>query len=68
MNDEINRIVIFDKNVKCDVIKCNVCKINFTAIQPCIICQLIIERQGELGRKLTEKEFNDLIKGFFGNK
>jgi len=64
MRNEINRIVILDKNIRGDIIKCNVCRINFTAVQPCIVCQLIIEKQNELERKLTEKELNDLIKWF----
>lgn len=66
MNDEINRIVILEKNIKGDLSKCNICNINFTAIQPCIICQLIIEKEQKLGRKLNKEEFDDIMKGFFG--
>ena len=60
----INRIVILDKKVRGDLSRCNVCNINFTAIQPCIICQLIIEKEEELGRKLKRDEFDDIVKGF----
>ncbi|MEK6892625.1 MAG: hypothetical protein AABX07_00305 [Nanoarchaeota archaeon] len=60
----INRIVILNKNVKGDLSRCNVCGINFTAIQPCIICQFIIEKERTLGRKLTKHEFEDIVKGF----
>ena len=61
MDDKINRIVILEKNVKGDLSRCNICKANFTAIQPCIMCQLIIEREGKLGRKLTKKELCELL-------
>ena len=59
-NTDIERIVILEKNVKGDLSKCKVCTINFTALQPCIICQLRIEKEQELGRKLTKQEFEDL--------
>jgi hypothetical protein len=62
MDEKIDRIFIFEKNVKGDLIKCNICNINFTAIQPCIICQLIIEKEMELGRRLTKNEFDELVK------
>ena len=52
----MNRIVILEENIKGDLFKCQSCDINFTAIQPCIICQLKIEKEKELGKKLTEEE------------
>ena len=61
MENEIDRIVILEKNVFGDVSRCNICKINFTAIQPCIICQSIIEKEQELGRKLTKEEFDEVV-------
>lgn len=61
MEDEINRIVILEKNVVGDLKKCNVCHINFTAIQPCLMCSLRIEKEKELGRKMTKQEFEDLF-------
>jgi hypothetical protein len=61
MNEEIDRIVIFEKNIKGDLSKCNICKINFTAIQPCIICSAIIEKEKELKRNLTKEEFEKVI-------
>jgi len=60
MSKDINRIVILNKNIKGDLSKCNICNINFTAIQPCIVCQLIIEKEQKLGRKLTREEFLDI--------
>ena len=65
MSDKINRIIILKKSVKGDLSRCNICKINFTAIQPCIICQLKIEKEEELGRELTRKELHNLTKEFF---
>ncbi|MCX6741723.1 MAG: hypothetical protein NTX24_00920 [Candidatus Pacearchaeota archaeon] len=62
--EEINRIIILEKNIIGDLSRCKICNINFTAIQPCIICQLIIEKEQKLGRKLTKQEFQDAIKGF----
>jgi len=56
MGDKINRIVILEKNIKGDLSRCQICKINFTAIQPCIMCQLRIEKEEELGRELTKEE------------
>ena len=61
MDEEIDRIVIFEKNIKGDLSKCKICKVNFTAIQPCIICSAIIEKEKELGRKLFKEEFEDVI-------
>lgn len=60
MKDKLNRIVILEKNIKGDLSKCRVCNINFTAIQPCILCQLIIEKEQKLRRKLTKEEFHKL--------
>jgi len=53
MDNNINRIVILEKNVK-------------GAMQPCIICAAIIDKEEELGRKLTQEEFRDLTRGLFG--
>lgn len=66
MNNDINRIVILEKNIKGDLGRCKICNTNFTAIQPCIVCRSIIEKEQELGRKLTKEEFKDLIKGLLG--
>ncbi len=60
MDEELNRIVILEKNIKGDLCRCQICKINFTAIQPCMICQLIIEKEEELGRELTKEETLEL--------
>ena len=68
MNDETNRIVILYKNIKGDLSKCNICKINFTAIQPCIICASIVEKEEKLKRKLTREEFREIIEGICGGK
>jgi len=56
MSEELKRIVILEKNIKGDLSRCQICKINFTAIQPCIMCQLKIEKEEKLGRKLTKEE------------
>jgi len=61
MNEELKRIIILEKNIKGDLSKCHICGINFTAIQPCIVCQLVIEKEEELGRKLTKEEFYELV-------
>ncbi len=68
MDDEISRIVILEKNVKGDLSKCNICNVNFTAIQPCIICQSIIEKEDKLKRKLTREEFNEIVEGICGGR
>ena len=59
MSEIINRIVILEDKIKGDLFRCKICKVNFTAIQPCIICQSIIEEEKELGRKLTKEEFDE---------
>jgi hypothetical protein len=64
--EPINRIVIFEKNIKGDLYRCNICKINFSAIQPCIVCSAIMEKEKELGRRLNKKEFDDLTSGLLG--
>ncbi|MEK6888731.1 MAG: hypothetical protein AABW80_01345 [Nanoarchaeota archaeon] len=64
MDCELNRIIILEKNIKGDLSKCNICNVNFTAIQPCIVCQTIIEKEEKLGRKLSEEEFNEVIREF----
>jgi hypothetical protein len=65
-NEKIDRILILEKNIYGDLSRCNVCGINFTAIQPCIVCSLIIEKEQKLNRKLTKNELNKLIKGICG--
>jgi len=66
MSEEINRIVILEENIKGDLSKCNICKINFSAIQPCMMCEFKIEKEEELGRKLTGEEVKEIYKGIFG--
>ena len=66
--EEINRIIILEKNIRGDLSKCKICNINFTAFQPCIICQSIIEKEQELKRKLNKKEFEDIINGICGGE
>ena len=60
----VNRIVIAetDGNYKIlgDVKKCKICNINFSAMQPCIMCKLRINKEKEVGRPLSKKEFEDL--------
>lgn len=56
MSEPINRIVILEENVIGDLSRCQICGINFTAIQPCIMCQLKMEKEEELGRELTKEE------------
>lgn len=64
MAERLNRIVIIDKNIRGDLKRCKICDVNFTAFDNCIICQLIIEKEEELGRKLTKEEFDELLSGF----
>lgn len=66
MDEPINRLVILGDKVHGDLFRCNICQINFTAIQPCIICSAIIEKQNKLGRKLNKEEFDCLRKGLLG--
>ncbi|MBI2629868.1 hypothetical protein HYW76_02090 [Candidatus Pacearchaeota archaeon] len=49
-----------------DMSRCNVCRINSTAIQPCIICSLVQEKEQKLGRKLTKDEFIELNREICG--
>jgi len=64
MSEELNRIVILEKNVRGDLFRCEICNINFTAIQPCILCQLKKEKEEELGRELTKEEIFKLRRVF----
>lgn len=61
MEEEINRIVVLEKNVKADLHRCNICHINFTAIQLCMMCDMIMEKEKELGRKITKEEYDKLF-------
>lgn len=61
-SEKIDRIVILEKNVFADLKRCSICGINFTAIEPCILCAIRIEKEKELGRELTRKEFRDATK------
>ena len=65
MEEKIDRIIIDQKGkyrVVGDLKRCEVCGINFTAIPPCIMCTLRLEKEKELGRRLTKKEFKELFK------
>ncbi len=66
MSEEINRIVILERNIRGDLSKCKICNINLTAIQPCIICASIIEKEEKLKRKLTKEEFDEITEGILG--
>lgn len=68
MNKKLNRIVILEKNIKGDLSRCSICKINFTAIHPCIICQLKIEKEEKLGKKLTQGEIREIYEGVLGEE
>lgn len=61
---EINRIIIAEtdgKNMMVgDLKKCPICKINFSAKGNCIMCDMRIEKEKEVGRKLNEEEWNEL--------
>jgi len=61
MTDEINRIVILEDNVTANLHKCNICKVNFTAKPPCIMCSMRLEHEKETGHKLTKEEYDDLF-------
>ena len=65
MNRETNRIVIAYRNVVGNLKRCKTCNINFTAFDNCITCQLIIEKEQELGRKLTNNECLKITKYIF---
>jgi len=66
--DELNRIVILDNSGKYkifgDLKKCRACNINFTAIQPCIICAAIKEKEAKLGRRLNKEELIEINNTF----
>ncbi len=68
MSEPIDRIVIFEDKIRGDLSRCNICQINFTAIQPCIVCSAIIEKQNKLGRRLNKEEFEELREWFMGVK
>jgi len=65
MEEKIDEICIADIEGKQKVFghlkKCNICDINFTAKQPCIVCDTILEKEKELGRALTKKEYDKLL-------
>lgn len=66
MDNELSRIIILEKNIKGDLTRCNICNINFTAIQPCIVCAAIIEKEEKFNRKLTKEEFREVVAGICG--
>jgi len=66
MEEKLNRIVILEKNIKGDLFRCQICGVNFTAIQPCMICQLKIEKEEVLGRELGKAEIKEIYLGVFG--
>ena len=47
--------------IKGDLSKCNICQINFTAKQPCVMCEMRINKEKELGRKMTQTEWDELF-------
>lgn len=64
--NELKRIVILEKKIKGDLSRCQICEINFTAIQPCIMCQLKIEKEEELGRELTNEKIREIYQRVLG--
>lgn len=65
MKEKLDRIFIAETDgrhkVFGDLKRCEICDINFTAIQPCIMCAMRTEKEQELGRRLTKEEFDKLF-------
>lgn len=65
--EKLNRIIIAKKGkirVFGYLSRCEICGINFSAIQPCIICSMKTEKEKKLRRKLTREEFKELFEFF----
>lgn len=62
---EIDRIVVAETDgrykVFGDLKKCEICGINFSAKQPCVMCSMRINKEKELNRKLTKQEWDELF-------
>lgn len=64
MDEEIERIIIDypgKVSVRGDLKRCEICKINFSANSPCLMCLMRINKEKELGRKVTREEFKELF-------
>ena len=61
----IDRIVIAETDGKYkvfgDLKKCKICNINFSFIEPCIMCSMRTDKEKELGRRLTQEEYDELF-------
>ena len=67
MND-INRIVILPGEVKkgetqvfADLRKCTECNLNFSIGTVCVMCSMRIDKEKELGRRMTQEEWDKLF-------
>ena len=70
MTERIDQIIIAEtegrRKIFGNLKRCEVCRINFTALQPCIICSAVIEQERELGRQLTRDEYDKILGGLNG--
>jgi len=68
--NEVERVVIAEKGkdhlIVGNLTRCPICKLNFTTIiegksDACVMCEMRLEKEKELGRRLTEKEMKKLF-------
>jgi len=61
----INRIIV-DNNegknrVVADLRLCSICKCSYSISDPCVCCQMRIDEEKRLGRRMTQKEWDKLF-------
>jgi hypothetical protein len=66
MSEEIERIIVDTGNdgknrVIANLKKCSVCRVNFSITDPCTMCQMRMDEEKRLGRRMTQKEWDKLF-------
>ena len=67
MMNEIKRIIVDTGNEKgknrivADLKLCSICKVNYSISNPCVMCEMRIDEEKRLGRRMTQEEWNELF-------
>ena len=63
---KMDRIIVDTGNegknrVVADLRLCSICQVNFSISDPCTMCEMRIDKERELGRRMTQEEWDELF-------
>jgi hypothetical protein len=67
IEEEIKQIIVdtgYEKGrnrVVANLKKCSICNLGFSISDPCVMCQMRMDEEKRLGRKMTQEEWDKLF-------